>query len=439
MNNISNVGKPAFGSSGSTPDANKLYSILLDTRASSVSESMYDIVEKILTNEKDNSKIALEQLWSLKKSLEEENEHTTIDLLIGFYQDKINTLRNKEEHIKRVSRDSRELLEEKRRRDSEIAMVKQEIGDCSGEIERLNSKLSELKVKEQELSLIENQLHKELRLNANEVVNGLYEIILSSQEKSDSDLLLDRELPGEEDEVKIREQAEEVEKRIEREKEDDIEEENLEKNDTGNVEKTAGINRRDPEDYEVFEPPDTKEERVIKPPAAIKEDTDILDRDIDLFGEYPGETEKEKVIIKVPFPKSVVKTTRGIVIGEYYYDPKVYKNKRHYIYNSNFFRIHLSTIITSLINKYEQALHGEAMQLIQDGFKRIQERPNLHFEVSTNEILNKRVLREVWQKVKNREYQDVLKVCNKLKAKIEIMGNNYGVMLTEQMARYNEQ
>lgn len=434
MNNLSNIGKPAFGSTGSTPDANKLYSILLDTRASSVSESMYDIVERILNNEKENSKIALDQLWSLKKNLDEENEHSTIDLLIGFYQEKLNALRNKEEHIKRVSRDSRELLEEKRKRDSEIAMVKQEITDCSSEMERLNIKLSELKVKEQELTLIEKQLQKELRVNANEVVNGLYEIILTSQERSESDLLLDRELPEEKAEVRVIEKKEEVKEKADVESKKEIKK----AVDGKDVEKTQEIRREDLGDYEVFEPGDTKEVQTEKARDAAKEETDFLNRDIDLFGEHPAVTEKEKVIIKAPFPKSVVKTTRGIIIGEYYYDPKVYKNKRHYIYNSNFFRIHLYNIITSLVDKFDQHLFGEAMQMIQDAYKRIQERPNLHFEISTNEILNKNVLKELWQKVKNRDFKDVLTVCNKLKAKIEIMGNNYGVMLTEQMARYGE-
>lgn len=437
MNNLSNIGKPAFGTTGSTPDANKLYSILLDTRASSVSESMYDIVEKILNNEKENSKVALEQLWSLKKNLDEENEHSTIDLLIGFYQEKLNSLRNKEEHIKKVSRDSRELLEEKRKRDSEIAMVKQELTDCSSEMERLDIKLSELKVKEQELTLIEKQLQKELRVNANEVVNGLYEIILSSQESSGSDLLLDKELSEEKAEDEVKEQKEEVE--AEERIKDKVKDKIKEAVDVDDVEKTQEIKREDLGDYEVFEPGDTKEIKTDEARDAAKEETDFLNRDIDLFGEFPSVTEKEKVLIKAPFPKSVVKTTRGIVIGEYYYDPKVYKNKRYYIYNSNFFRIHLFNIVNSLVNKFDRALSGEAMQMIQDAYKRILERSTLHFEISTNEILNKNVLKELWQKVKSREYTDVLAVCNKLKAKIEILGNNYGVMLTEQMARYREQ
>ena len=425
MNHLSNAGKSFIGDTQSTPDANKLYSILLDTRASSVSETMYDIVERIFKNEKENSKSALEQLWSLKKNLEQEDEHSTIDLLLNFYQEKMNVLRKKEEHIKKVSRDSRELLEEKRKRDSEIAMVKQEFADCTGEIERLDIKLSELKVKEQELTLIEKQLQKELRVNANEVVNGLYEIILTSQESSDTDFSLDKELPEESTEAKVTEVEE---------TEEDKEVEEIE-----DVEKTQEVKKEDIEKTKVFEPEDKKEAEITEESSTVKEETDFLERDIDMFGEHPTVLEKKKVEIVAPFPKSVVKTTRGIVIGEYYYDPKVYKNNRHYIYNSNFFRIHLFNLVNSLKNRFDQSLNGEALQMVQDAYKRISEKPNLHFEIATNEILNKKALKDLWQKVKNREYEDVLTACNRLKAKIEALGNNYGVMLTEQMARYGGQ
>ena len=418
MNHLPHAGKSFIGDTGSTPDANKLYSILLDTRASSVSETMYDIVERILKNEKDNSKSALEQLWSLKKNLDQEDEQSTIDLLINFYQEKMNVLRKKEEHIKKVSRDSRELLEEKRKRDSEVAMVKQEISDCTGEMERLNIKLSELKVKEQELTLIEKQLQKELRVNANEVVNGLYEIILTSQEGSEAGFSLDKELQEESTEVKTKE--------VEEEKEvEEIED----------VEKTQEVEKEDIEKAKAFKP--EEETEIPEERHIAKEETDILERDVDLFGEHATVLEKKKVEIVAPFPKSVVKTTRGIVIGEYYYDPKVYKNNRHYVYNSNFFRIHLFNLINSLSNRFDQSLNGEALQMIQDAYKRISEKSHLHFEISTNEILNKNALKDLWQKVRNREYEDVLATCNKLKAKIEALGKNYGVMLTEQMARYS--
>jgi len=433
MNRLTNIGNSVFGASGSSPDANKLYSILLDTRASAVSENMYDIAEKLLKNEKENAKNALEQLWALKKNLQQENENSTIDLIITYYQQKLDVLRTKEEHIKKVSRDSRELLEEKRKRDAEIATVKQEVTDCSGELERLNKKLSELNVKEQELTLIDTQLDKELKLNANEVINGLYEIILATQESGDAPFSLDKELEKEGDA-----QAGEPEKTIEKQA---VVEKVVPGKEPEAVKAAGEIAKEEITELETAEKTGQKIEAILREGAKDinKEETDVYDRNIDPFGETPPVQEAKKPEMIVPFPKSVVKTTRGSVIGEYYYDSKVYKNKRHYVYNSNFIRTHLTGIIESLARQYDQAKRAEAMQMIHDAFKRIGERPNLHFEISTNEILNKNTLKDLWQKIKNREYADVLSLCNRLKAKIEAMGNNYIVLLTEQMARYSDQ
>ena len=181
MNRIDGLKDSLFGLEKSTTDVNRFYSILLDARSVKVAANMYDIAEKIINGEKDNAKTALDQLWALKKNLMGE-KNGTIDLLINYYQDKIDILRAKEEHIKKVARDSRGLLEDKRKKDEEIASVKQQIGDCTREIRELNAKLEKLNVKEQELVLIEEQLKKELNVNENEIVNGLYEIILAQQE-----------------------------------------------------------------------------------------------------------------------------------------------------------------------------------------------------------------------------------------------------------------
>ncbi len=408
MNRIQQVEKTVFGTSGSTTDANRLYSILLDTRASSVSENMYDITEKLMKNEKENAKNALEQLWSLKKNLGEDQINETVDMLINFYQEKLDVLRGKEETIKKISKDSRELLEEKRKRDSEIATVKQEISECSQEVERLNKKMSELTVKEQELTLIDGQVDKELQLNANEVVNGLYEIILVSQENIDSGFSLDNELQN--------------------------------KTESDPAVKKETQKRKMP-----FLTPskdiDTTETGVVSSDAEKEMEeskNEPVNDDTDIFENFTAVLEKNRAEIVIPFPKSVVKTTRGVVIGEYYYDGKVYKNKRHYIYNSIFFRAHLSEAASVCSHSFDQDLFNKARQIIKDANKRIAEKSSLHFEISTNEILNKKVLKELESNIEQKEFEAILTVCARLKAKIEALGNNYAELLQEQMARYSE-
>lgn len=185
MKPLEGIPNTMSGLENSSTDANKFYSIMLDARAIKVSANMCDIAEKLVQCEKENAKQALEQLWALKKNLTSE-KNGTIDLLIKFYQEKIDMLRAKEEHIRKVSTDSRGLLEEKRKKDEEIASIKQQISDCSGEMKEMKANLDRLTIKEAELSLIESQVRKELDNNENEIVNGLYEIILAEPGRDDA-------------------------------------------------------------------------------------------------------------------------------------------------------------------------------------------------------------------------------------------------------------
>lgn len=369
-------------------DSNKFYTILLDAKAAAVSENMCDITEKLLARERENAKIALDHLWGLKKNLFKE-KNGTIDLLINFYQDKMDVLRNKEEHLKKVSRDSRSLLEEKRKHDEEIANVKQQVQECTKELNDLTTKLEKLKTREQELQLIEMQLTKELNNNENEIVNGLYEIILPAQ--------------------------------------------GIFKNDTTEQQNVAP----QPSKQEVIAPEpveqvndtrvDTKADTAVEPFITPSDSADVtanVPRSVlDIALEQP------------PFPKSVVKTTGGRIIGEYYYDASVYKNERHYIFNSRFFCDHLHQNYRLLKQRFEQSIYAEILQMVEDASKRINDNEKLHFEISTNEILNDKTLKQLRLDAKSRSLDEIEKFCSRLKAKIDVLGVNYRIMLQEQMQR----
>jgi hypothetical protein len=397
MRRVERIPESVFSLESSSVDTNRFYSILLDAKAANASENMCDITEKLLHGEKENAKTALEHLWNLKKNLFSQTVGT-IDMVISFYQDKIDILRNKEEHIKKISKDSRNLLEEKRKRDEEIVSVKQQIEDCSREYQELTTKLNKLQIKEQELLLIDGQLKKELNTNENELVNGLYEIILSQQER-------ENELR------KFRQQ-----------------DASLFVSNTGNVAEVSS------------EGTSQKELLISEPDQAgssssfpeIIETSETLEQIQSPVVEY----QVVHQIAEIPaYPKSVVKTTNGRVIGEYYYDNKVYKNERNYIFNSRFFSERLSGDVKFLRQKFDQTVYSEVMQMIHQAYKRVVESNMFHFEVSTNEILNERTLKQLWQDAKLRNIDEVERFCSRLKAKIEILGNNYKVMLQEQMNR----
>ncbi|MBN1600615.1 MAG: hypothetical protein JW915_03350 [Chitinispirillaceae bacterium] len=369
-------------------DSNKFYTILLDAKAAAVSENMCDITEKLLIREKDNAKTALDHLWNLKKNLFKE-KNGTIDLLINFYQDKMDVLRNKEEHLKKISRDSRNLLEERRKHDEEIANVKQQVQECTKELNELNAKLDKLKTREQELQLIDMQLGKELNNNENEILNGLYEIILPGQGffKNECDAPTDEEIA-----------ASSVENA---------------------VQQSPFVQISDTEVSPENESMDKSQDEV--------DDTNLMSNVprsvLDLAFEQP------------PYPKSVVKTTGGRIIGEYYYDSSVYKNERHYIFNSRFFCEHLYENFKLLKQRFEQSIYAEILQMVEDASKRISDNENLHFEVSTNEILNDKTLKQLRLDAKARSVDEIEKFCTRLKAKIDALGVNYRILLQEQMLR----
>ncbi len=439
------------GSTRSSVDSNRLYSILLDARASAVSENMYDISEKILANEKDNAKNALDRLWALKKNLQQQDTGT-VDLLIAYYQNKLDVLRGREEHLKRISKDSRSLLEDKRKKDIEIASVKQELEDCTREMERLQEKLHRAKTKEQELVLIESQLKKELDNNENEIVNGLYEIILSPQEEV-----------GVQDEAAQAEAGEGTDAQgdaAEGTQQESCEQENYDYftraragNGSGMVrgedqeepaspESGAGSNVEHTEKIDEAIDLDEAGEKETRGEGTIQETFDELGTNqeseeltADDFRALYKSVEEPDVGV---FPKSVVKTTSGMVIGEYFYDPKVYKNKRNYVYHSLFLGEQLTLKVQHLKREPDQAVFTEAVQMVQDACRRVSGNPHLHFEVSTNEIVNEKTLKEVWHYLKEHQWDEIMRFCKRLKAKIEAMGSNYRFLLREQIERYTE-
>ncbi len=431
MKDMENLPDTMFTLAKSTPDSNKFYSILLDTRASTMSENMYDTAEKLLSSEKENAKNALEHLWALKKNMQTKEETATVDLIIQYYQNKIDILRNKEEHIKKISRDSRNLLEDKRKRDAEVATIKQEITDCSRELKDLSAKLEKLKIKEQELTLIESQLKKELVVNENEIVNGLYEIIISNTvedepEEGFSEKIqsIDAAVPktgfagsgAERPAAKASETAAVISKPAVSPVENRTVASPLPVADKKEAGKDTGL-------IEILVNLDSKAAEDLP----VKEDADVI-----LYKQ--AQPEQQPV-----FPKSVVKTTRGRIVGEYYYDAKAYKNKRHYIFNSTFFLDQLANAVNILKQKHNESLYTDLMQMIQDAYSRISENPaSMHFEVATNEILNEKTLKKLWQNVKSKDYNEAGRFCRRLSAKLGALGANYRTILKEQMVRYVE-
>jgi len=388
--NATKTGKTA-GAGSNVVDSNRFYSMLLDARAASVTENMHDIAEKLLKGEKDNSKLALDQLWTLKKTLSDESADEALEQIITYYQEKIDVLREREEAIRKVSRETRALIEEKRKKDEELAVVKSQIGGYTRDLQELNAKLDNLRRREDELTTVEKRLKEEIGVNEAQIVSGLSEIILSHpDDEKDGTEALELEL--------IKQAAEEARNRA----------------DAAHAEEAKAKRESAPETLNN----DDAAAPVPARAAARRDETQIHE--------------------PVVYPKSVVRMS-GKIIGEYYHDGNiVMKDARHYIYNSRFMAERLSVGMRATRARFSQDVYAEMIKIVDDAANRVRENRRFHFEVSTNEILNDKNLRQLSVDLKRRAWDDAERFAVRLSAKIEALGLNYEAMLQEQMERCSE-
>jgi hypothetical protein len=254
--------------------------------------------------------------------------------------------------------------------------------------------MHKLSVREQELTLIDTQLSKELKVNENEVVNGLYEIILANHQETL--------------------QAEEATQQMPLEPLEPLSAPSLQ------------VQEALTEAIELPELPELSEPFEIHAPLPPSPEYDSA-RVIAAVQQLPP----------APFPKSVVKTTRGRIIGEYFYDSRAYKDKRHYVFNSRFFFENAMASVKSLRAHFDQERYNDLIQMTQDAVKRVTQNQNIHFEVSTNEILNHKSLKELLGLIKVRSWDELERFASRLGAKIGALNGNYQIVLREQMERLN--
>jgi hypothetical protein len=412
VQDVKRAGKMTAGLGSGVVDSNRFYSMLLDARTVNVTESMHDVAEKLLKGEKDNAKLALDQLWTLTKTLTGDRSDEALDSLISHYQDKINALREREENIKKVSKETRALIDEKRTTDEELAAVKSQITACAREQEELGAKLELLRRREGDLSRAESRLKKEISVNETQIVSGLHDIILRRSERAASDP---------KDDTKalefIKQAAAEIQKKAE------------------TVEADIGGDRHLGEDVFPFIP--DKEERKGKDAANLLYSDDDATIPVNAKA-AAARGEPEPFPEPVVYPKSVVRMG-GKIIGEYYHDGNVVtKEERHYIYNSRFMAERLSGGLRSVKGGFSQETHAELVKITEDAATRVRENGRFHFEVSTNEILNDKNLRQLGADLRRKAWGDAERFAARLNAKIDTLGSNYEAMLQEQMERCAE-
>ncbi len=376
----------------STSGRNRIFDAIVngekkETANTVLDDSLFDVSERMVLREKENAKKALEELWLLKKGCREK-DIPILDMLIDYYQKKIDSVRQKEERLKNISRDSASSIEERKIIKNELAGIIKEIDDCKQEMEFLRIKQDKLLVKEKELKEKDALITQTLETQEKEVLDSLHSVILSRP--SANTQFSTESTPNQVDQTVIEQEHVAV-------KESVVQDNSLQiqiVNNTDAQNTTATEPRTEASIYKAYQP-----------------------------------------VERSRFPKSIVKTDRGRILGEYFYDPKVYKNARHYVFNGLYFADQLSKGIELFrIDETNENIMNDLSLMIADILNRSETRPNIHFEVSTNEILNKSTMVELSEHVRNRNIQAMEQFCNRYLKKHEALGQNHDQILAEQLA-----
>src|SRR3989339_155869 len=175
----------------STGNKNRIYNALIKSDAVKDKDNLFEVSERMVEREKDNSKKALEELWLLKKT-SRDKELRTIDMLIEYYQRKVDSVRQKEERLKNIGGESIKLIEEKKKLQQELLSISQELDSCVQEISFLKAKQEKLKAKEEEIREKNEDILAKLSGNENEVMESLSDIILIREETEEQGSHLSR-------------------------------------------------------------------------------------------------------------------------------------------------------------------------------------------------------------------------------------------------------
>jgi len=379
-----NLSKDPFGLAASGSENRVLQA--LQESARKIEKNLFETSDKIIQREKDNAKNALDELWILKRNSKSEDA-STIDLLIAYYQNKLDTVRQKEQQLKKTNKESLKLLEERKAKSIESGEIVRHLKEIRQEITFLQAKREKLEDKEREIKFLEDELNEKLVTNESVVLEDLLEIII----------------PHSKDE----------------------------KQDTRGFKKMLEQTQLTPPEEAKEETPSPAKQSVSKEPSVLSKTA--VEEAKTAEKEAMEETEK-----KIVFPKSIVKTERGRILGEYYYHSRVYKNERHYILNGNFLIQQIRSACIRYSETKETKYMQEVLTIITDTANRIHKFDNIHYERATNEILNEKLLTQLASDVRAKNISAIFDVVSSYDGKIKKLGPNYDHLLSEQLNSYHE-
>lgn len=393
---------------------NRIFNTLIKSSENINQSNLFDTSSRMINREKELSQKALEELWTLKKNAKDE-DFRTIDLLIDYYQKKVDGVRQKEEKLKKVGEASLDLLELRNDKHKELSNITLELSDCNKEISFLKAKKEKLMISEAKQIKTIDKLSSKILHNENEVLTGLRSIILSSEQNT----------------------IEEIDAVIK----NDLDTQNLISKQQNQQPINSEINNRPDLDSTIDSAFNSITNDVDDKPSILKSEnfikTDDDDPENSLENKGSDILTEYKVVNIQHFSKSIVKTERGRILGEYFYDSRVSKSDRHYIFNSEYFFKQLKIGIDLFKNDVtNSSILSDLIMIAVDLKNRLKNKKTIHLEISMNEILNNETLSIIIDSLKKKDFDGVLSFCKKSKNKFIKLGNNHSTLLDKQLKKF---
>jgi|GEM_PF-2522785 len=158
------------------PQDNRIFHALTAAYTTGQSQEIFGASASIVQREKEMCEMALAELQKVHNGSSQPDP--TLGLIRDHYQSRLRIASEKESKLSKLADDSRKLNEDHKKKNQELADVKRHLMESQSKLRELAKQTEKLIKKEEELRFIEDGLRKELDNNKREMLNGLYEIVV---------------------------------------------------------------------------------------------------------------------------------------------------------------------------------------------------------------------------------------------------------------------
>lgn len=421
------------------PQENRIFHALTAAYSSGQQQEIFGASANIMRHEKEMCEMALEELRRLQADGGKTDE--TLSLIQEHYQTRLRIASDKEGQLRKLADDSRKLTEDHKKKTQELAEVKRNLMESQTKLRDLAKHTEKLIKKEEELRFIEEGLRKELENNKREMMNGLYEIVVDLEENA---------LPGRTQEnasapVFVPSSSPQV---------PHPEEEAATLNPPERMPMPAAkaLPVASPAQKTLFDDASPKAKPAISPSAVSGQATIVLaSAPVSPSGTlvsapvpHPVTNSLESLLdrvqrarafepLKALFSRSLVKTSDGEAICEYFYSVQSSKENRRYVFNA-LFTLHA---LLQVLQRDPTGFHSRLEMVAGDLLSRMDHGRNIAFEDALSADFNRETLTKLLGLAWKPREQAFLDLSHRVLSRLESLGAMRSKNLEDQFGRWS--